>query len=126
VVLAAPHWRRNLRPLLLGTGLITLVELILLSTFAASSAQRAAAAMFSVGMGGLEKWILWFGDYLSILVVPYVAPTVIALAVHSELRRAIFGWTTQDKSTGAKSARGHGLKKAQRELQTQKPIDCQF
>ena len=93
VVLAAPGWRRNLRPLLAGTGLIALVELILLLTFAATSAHRAAAAILSMPMGTFETWLLSFSDYLTVLVVPYLAPIVVAFAVHRELRDDVFGWT---------------------------------
>jgi hypothetical protein len=94
VVLAAPGWRRNLRPFLAGTGLIALVELILLLTFAATSAHRAAAAILSMPMGTFETWLLSFSDYLTVLVVPYLAPIVVAFAVHRELRDDVFGWTT--------------------------------
>ena len=87
VVLAAPGWRRNLRPLLAGTGLIALVELMLLLTFAATSAHKAAAAILSMPMGTFETWLLSFSDYLTVLVVPYLAPIVVAFAVHHELRR---------------------------------------
>jgi hypothetical protein len=94
VVLAAPGWRRNLRPFLAGTGLIALVELILLLTFAATSAHRAAAAILSMPMGTFETWLLRFSDYLTVLVVPYLAPIVVAFAVHRELRDDVFGWAT--------------------------------
>jgi hypothetical protein len=104
VVLAAPGWRRNLRPFLAGTGLITLVELILLLTFAATSAHKAAAAILSTPMGAFETWLLSFSDYLTVLVVPYLAPIVVAFAVHHELRRDVLGWTTRDKQPPAKSS----------------------
>ena len=91
VVLAAPGWRRNLRPLLAGTGLIVLIELILLLTFAASSAHKAAAAILSIPLGAFETWLLSFSDYLTVLVVPYLAPIVVAFAVHHEVRRGVFG-----------------------------------
>ena len=94
MVLAVPGWRRNLRPLLAGTGLIALVELILLLTFAATSAHKAAAAILSMPMGTFETWLLSFSDYLTVLVVPYLAPIVVAFAVHHELRDDVFGWTT--------------------------------
>jgi hypothetical protein len=104
VVLAAPGWRRNLRPFLAGTGLIALIELILLLTFAATSAHKAAAAILSKPMGAFETWLLGFTDYLTILVVPYLAPIVVAFAVHRELRSDVFGWTTRDKQPSAKSS----------------------
>ena len=103
VFFAAPGWRRNLRPLLVGTVLITLVEVILLLAFAATSAHRAAGAMLSIRMGAFESWLLRFSDYLTVLVVPYLAPTVIAFALHNELRRYVFGWTTRDKGPRVKS-----------------------
>jgi hypothetical protein len=84
--------------------LIALVELILLLTFAATSAHKAAAALLSMPMGAFEAWLLRFSDYLTVLVVPYIAPLVVAFAVHDELRRDVFGWTTRDKQPAAKSA----------------------
>jgi hypothetical protein len=104
VVLAAPGWRRNLRPFLAGTGLIALVELSLLLTFAATSAHKAAAAILSIPMGVFETWLLSFSDYLTVLVVPYLAPIVVAFAVHHELRRDVFGWSIRDKQAPAKSS----------------------
>lgn len=103
VVLAAPGWRRNLRPLLAGTGLTVLIELILLLTFAATSAQKAAAAILSTPTGAFETWLLSFSDYLTVMAVPYLAPVVVAFAVHHELRRSVFGWTQRDKQPPAKS-----------------------
>ena len=103
VVLAAPGWRRNLRPFLAGTCLIAVVELILLLTFAATSAHKAAAALLSTPMGAFEAWLLRFSDYLTVLVVPYIAPIVVALAVHRELRRDVFGWTTREKQQDCES-----------------------
>ena len=104
VVLAVPGWRRNLRPFLAGTGLIALVELLLLLTFAATSAHRAAAAMLSTRMGAFESWLLRFSDYVTVLVVPYLAPIVVAFAVHPELRSGVLGWTSQDKQPSARSS----------------------
>jgi hypothetical protein len=104
VVLAAPGWRRNVRPFLVGTGLIALVELILLLTFAATSAHKAAAAILSIPMGAFETWLLSFSDYLTVSVVPYLAPIVVAFAVHHELRRDVFGWTTRDKEPAKSSS----------------------
>jgi hypothetical protein len=103
VVLAAPGWRRNLRPLLAGTGLIVLIELILLLTFAASSAHKAAAAILSIPLGAFETWLLSFSDYLTVMVVPYFAPIVVAFAVHHELRRDVFGWSIRDQQPPSKS-----------------------
>jgi hypothetical protein len=103
MVLAAPGWRRNLRPLLAGTGLIVLIELILLLTFAASSAHKATAAILSMPLGTFETWLLSFSDYLIVLVVPYFAPIVVAFAVHHELRRDVFGWSIRDKQPPSKS-----------------------
>ena len=104
VILAAPGWRRNLRPFLAGTGLIALIELMLLLTFAATSAHRAAAAISSVPIGAFETWLLGFSDYLTVLVVPYLAPIVVAFVVHHELRRDVFGWTARHKPPSANSS----------------------
>jgi hypothetical protein len=106
VVLAARGWRRNLRPLLAGTGLIVLIELILLLmlTFAASSAHKAAAAILSIPLGAFETWLLSFSDYLTVMVAPYFAPILVAFAVHHELRRDVFGWSIRDQQPPAKSS----------------------
>jgi hypothetical protein len=57
-------------------------------------------------MGAFETWLVSFSDYLTVLVVPYLAPIVVTFAVHHELRRDVFGWTTRDKQPQAKSSSG--------------------
>jgi hypothetical protein len=96
VVLAAPGPRRNLRCILAGTGLIGLVQVTLLLTFAATSAHRAVTEVLSLPLGAFETWLLRFGEYLTVLVIPFAAPIVIAFAVHRELRRDVLGWPTHD------------------------------
>jgi hypothetical protein len=55
-------------------------------------------------MGAFETWLVRFSDYVMGLVVPYSAPLVVAITVHHELRRDVFGWTTRDKQPPAKSS----------------------
>ena len=91
IVLAAPGVRRSLRPLLLGTVLMAAVELALLLVFA-----RIAARNTFTQLAGVEDaagtWIRHLGEYLVVSVIPYVAPFVVALSLHRELSREIFGW----------------------------------
>jgi hypothetical protein len=101
IVLAAPGIRRNLRALVLGSIAVTAVETILFLAFAEISAHNVAA-QWSRQLADLSGWILRFGYYLVVDVVPYVAPFFIALGIHRELRRQIF--RSGDPETAAVSA----------------------
>jgi hypothetical protein len=89
VLLAAPGVRRSLRPLLLGTALMSGVELILLWGFVQIGA-RNAAAQYAADNDAVGEWIRQVGEYLVVNVLPYAVPFVIALSLHRELRGEIF------------------------------------
>jgi hypothetical protein len=89
VILAAPGVRRCLRPLLLGTVLMSAVELVLLVIFAQITARNALSQLdVAADVGG--KWVRHLGEYLIISVLPYAVPFVVALSLHRELRGEIF------------------------------------
>jgi hypothetical protein len=90
LILAAPGIRRSIRPLILGTILVAILEIVLLLIFVEISARNAAAQL--APQNGLTKWFLHFGEYLVVNVIPYVAPFPIALSVHRELRSQFFRW----------------------------------
>ena len=91
IALAAPGLRRNLSPLLVGTLVMAAVELVLLLVFAEISAHKAAAQLVP-GSGAGIAWLLHFGEYLTVSVIPYAAPFMVALAVHRELRWEMLHW----------------------------------
>jgi hypothetical protein len=92
IAMAAPGLRRNLQPLIFGTLLMAGVELLLLLVFAEISAHKAAAQLVTGAQGAGLAWMLHFGEYLTVSVIPYAAPFVVALLVHRELRWQIFQW----------------------------------
>jgi hypothetical protein len=89
IILAAPGVRRSLRPLLMGTLLMSVVELALLLAFAQITAHSAASQLGGV-QDALGKWTRQFFEYLVVNVVPYTVPFVVALSLHRELREEIF------------------------------------
>jgi hypothetical protein len=88
IVLAAPGIRRSLRPLLLGTLAMSVVEIVLLLIFAELLAHKTAA-QWSATPSAVANWFYRFGDYLLMSVIPYVAPFVVAIWLHDDLRRQI-------------------------------------
>jgi len=90
IVLAAPGIRRSLRPLIFGTILVAILEIVLLLIFVEISARNAAAQL--APQSGWTKWFLHFGEYLVVNVIPYAAPFPIALSVHRELRSQFCRW----------------------------------
>jgi len=98
IALALPGWRQNLRPLVIGTALTAGLELVLLVAFAEVSAHKAAAQLSGVE-GAADAWILRFGEYLAVSVLPYAAPFFIALAVNPRLRWQIFQWGADPESS---------------------------
>jgi hypothetical protein len=89
VVLAAPGLRRGLRPLLLGTVLMSVVELLLLLAFVQIGA-RNAAAQYAGSQDEVGRWFRRAAEYLVVNVLPYAVPFVVALSLHRGLREAIF------------------------------------
>jgi hypothetical protein len=99
IVLAAPGLRRSLRPLILGTTLAAVLEIILFLAFAEISAHHAAA-QWSGRQSEVSKWFLSLGNYLVVNAVPYAAPFIIVLALHRELRWRIFQWGNSEPAGG--------------------------
>jgi hypothetical protein len=89
IVLAGSGIRRNLRPLVLGTIAVAAVETILFLAFVEITAHNAAA-QWSQEKVDLSRWFFGFSYYLVVDVIPYVAPFLMALGIHRELRGQIF------------------------------------
>jgi hypothetical protein len=89
VVLAAPGIRRSLRPLLLGTALMSGIELLLLLGFVQIGARNAAAQYAGIE-DATGKWLRQFGEYLVVNMLPYAVPFAVALSLHRDLRGEIF------------------------------------
>ena len=96
IVLAAPGVRRSLRPLLLGTALMSAVELVMLLVFTQITARNAASQLGSSG-DATGKWMRHVGEYLIVSVLPYVVPFVVALSLHRGLRGSVFAWGTESE-----------------------------
>ncbi len=88
ILLAAPGMRRSLRPLLLGTLAMSVVEIVLLLIFAELLAHKTAA-QWSTTPNAVANWFYRFGDYLLMSVIPYIAPFVVAIWLHDDLRQRI-------------------------------------
>ena len=99
IALALPGWRRNWRPLVIGTVLTAALELMLLLAFAEISAHKAAAQLSGIE-GAADTWILRFGEYLAVSVLPYAAPMIIALVVNPGLRWEVFRWGANPDFSG--------------------------
>jgi hypothetical protein len=54
-------------------------------------AHREAAKLSPSGHAALD-WLLHFGDYLVIGVIPYAGPFILAIWLDAELRARILGW----------------------------------
>jgi hypothetical protein len=89
VMLAAPGLRRNLRPLLLGTLAMALLEVALLLITAETLAHQTLAHLLH-SEDPIGTWCLTFSNYLAVNSIPYVLPFAIALWLHRELRAQIF------------------------------------
>lgn len=89
IVLAAPGIRRAWWPLIQGTMLVTLLEIVLVVCFVEISAHKVAAQWYPP-QGETASWLLRFGEYMVVNVIPYAAPFLIAIALHRELRWQMF------------------------------------
>jgi len=88
LILAVPGMGRNLRPLLLGTLVISAAEIALLLGYVEITAASAASQL--TGAGHLSEWVRQLGFYLLVNVLPYAVPFVVALSLHRKLRREMF------------------------------------
>jgi hypothetical protein len=96
ILLAAPGVRRNLRPLILGTIIMAAIEVGCLLLFVEISAQKSLGQLTSA-QGAGKTWVLAVGEYLVVNALPYVAPLVVTLCLHRQLRIQLFGWTENDE-----------------------------
>lgn len=93
IIAAAPGIRRALRPLVQGTVLVTVLEIVLVLLFVQISAHKVAAQL-GAPQGPTANWLLRVGEYMVVNVIPYAAPFLIAIGLHSELRAQVLGWAT--------------------------------
>jgi hypothetical protein len=91
IMLAAPGVWRNRRALLLGSVSIALAEVVLLMICVEIFAHKAAMQM-SQSHDAVANWLLPFGNYMLVLALPYLAPVVVAVWLHRDLREQILGW----------------------------------
>jgi len=100
LILAAPGRKRLLRPLLLGTLLVSAIEIALLLLFVQITARNAASQY-----GGTEdpdgKWIRHVAEYLVVNVLPYAVPFVVALGLHRELRGQVLMLGEESEATAS-------------------------
>jgi hypothetical protein len=92
IVLAAPGIRRSLRPLIYGSGIIAILEIVLFLAFAAIFAHKVADGLSAPGAA--VDWPVRLGDYLVVAVIPYMAPFLIAFALHRDLRTQVLPWAS--------------------------------
>jgi hypothetical protein len=106
-LMLAPPWRRDLfRPLLLGSLLMAAVSAVLALAFVEIYA-RTLAEQLAHTQGDVAKWLLRFAYYLVANVVPYAAPLLAAVALHSGLKRIVFGGgSAEPAAVGAPVASG--------------------
>ena len=104
ITLAVPGIRRSLRPLVVGTVLMAALEIFMLLAFMEISA-RNAAMQLGRSVGDVSRWVLHFGDYLVVNVIPYTAPFVIATCVHPGLRNQVIQWQSGPVIPASSSAR---------------------
>lgn len=118
IILAAPGIRRAMRPLILGTGLVAILEIVLVVWFMEISAHKVAAQLYAAP-GQTASWLLRFGEYLVVMVIPYAAPFLIAIALHRELRWQMLRWGSAEAVPAAEipvSRPGTARGKQQRKL----------
>jgi hypothetical protein len=89
IVLAAPgQILRRLRPLLLGTVAMALIEVLLLLVFAQVTARNLLAQSYGIESAA-GVWGRRLCEYLVVNVLPYVVPFVVAVCIDRQLSRAV-------------------------------------
>lgn len=91
IMLAASERRRWLRPLILGTVAMACMEVFLFSIWVQIFAQRTAL-QWPPSPSPFANWFCRFAEYLTVIAIPYVAPFVLAICLHRDLRTQMFGW----------------------------------
>ena len=100
IILAAPGIRRALWPLLLGTALVAILEIALAVCFVEITAFKVAAQLYPP-QGQTASWLLRFGEYMVVNVIPFAAPFLIAIGLHRELRWQILRWGSAEAEPSA-------------------------
>ena len=77
------------RPLLWGTIVMALIEVALLLVFAQITAREGVSQLAGTD-DAVSRWMRHVGTYLTVNVLPYIAPFLVALTVHRELRHDVF------------------------------------
>jgi hypothetical protein len=115
IILAPPRPRRNFGPLVWGTAVMSIIELILLLLFTRIAAHNAASQL-----AGTEdasgKWIRHLGEYLVVNVLPYTVPFVVALSLHRDLRGQVLSFGTEADRPSSNRVDGWTTKKQARKL----------
>jgi hypothetical protein len=81
---------RRIRPILLGTLLVAVVETALLLIFVETSSLKVVSRLTG-SHDAFTSWFIRFSEYLVTLVIPYVAPLIVSIALYPELREQILG-----------------------------------
>jgi hypothetical protein len=95
LMLAAPGWRRNLRPMLWGTLAMAVLEIALVLVTAELMAHITLARMVRAH-DPVGHWFLRYGHALTVNAIPYLMPFVVALGAHRELREQVFDWAGRE------------------------------
>jgi len=107
VILAARGVRRSLRPLVLGTVVMAVLEIALALVTAEILAHKSLAQMLPA-QGPIATWLLRFGEYLAVNVIPYVLPFTAAISVDGGLREYIFQCATARAAPEVDASTPHG------------------
>jgi hypothetical protein len=105
IILAAPRVKRNLCPLLLGTAIMSAVEVALLVAFAYITAYNAVSQLGGPGEAD-GRWIRHLGEYMVVNVLPYIVPFAVALSLNRELRGKVFPFSKEPKVPAPARLRG--------------------
>jgi hypothetical protein len=107
LMLAAPGIRRNIRPLLLGTLAVAILEIVLALLTAEILAQVTLARMVRAH-DPIGHWFLRFGYYLAVDTIPYLMPFAVAICSHRELREQVFNWASGEPVAAGNDAASGG------------------
>jgi hypothetical protein len=88
IILAAPDISRNVRPLVVGTLVISAAEIALLLGYVEITALSAPSQL--TGAGRLSEWFRQAIFWVVVNVLPYAVPFIVALSLHRRLRREMF------------------------------------
>jgi len=110
LVLAAGRARRLWRVLAGGTALLAMLALLSLLLYTAYTIETR----LRVGTSALASTLWETAEYLNLNVAPYMAPLLIAVWLHSELRAQIFSWNAVSEPAAPASAPAAGAEKTRR------------